>query len=82
VSQVEINDTNRCDVCGAPLYEHWRGRKCIEGAKSEIHPLDEPLGYFHELAIRLEMAGCSEDAVKVASAYEKIRAWVLAKEKK
>lgn len=43
----------------------------------ESHPLDEPLGYIHELAIRLEMAGMHDDARRTAEAYGQIQRWVI-----
>ena len=44
---------------------------------AETHPLDEPLGFIHELAFRLHLTGFSDDGIEVGKAHEKIQRWAL-----
>lgn len=41
------------------------------------HPLDEPLGVIHEMAIQLQILGRRDLAMQLAKAHEQIQSWVL-----
>lgn len=44
---------------------------------NDEHPLDQPLGTIHEVAIQLAMRGLHDLAVLVAQAHEEIQNWAI-----
>jgi hypothetical protein len=57
-----------------------------KGASEEVnmdhdeHPLDAPLGDIHEIALALQRGGSTEHALRLASAHERIQAYLVSVE--